>query len=576
MENTPKSADTVPVVNENSEKIQRENREAEKLKYIFSISYLWQGASGLVGTPMVFFIKEVLKLSDSWGQIFSSAATLGWITKPVWGWLSDRFPIGGQHRRPWFIIMALLAAVAWLAASIGAYMGSVVPLYFFIAFNMASVGAAFVDVVSDALMVEHGQRLNRVAKFVNFQWTVLAVTSALSAFTGGWLMGRIKAGDIGFETVFGLAAILPVIAALIAWRFIKEARLAKIEQSSGECVVPFRARIKSFLPSINTFLVYVILLSLFATLAVYEWRLNQSFVLLAGSIGVGVCATIIVKRKVLRDFIVENHLLLALFFFTLFWKFNPSVGYIQDSYLIDKRGFTPEIFGTLGMIGGIVFLLSVFWYRFVTQVLPCVKWHHWLYAMILLSIVATPLSFFTYMEPDHPWWKTVEGMWLIPELTRWTESMGIFPSWNRYVWFSVLVSNLLFVAAIPAFMIPLQIAGKGISVAKAGMLYALLMTVSNFMGTVDGLIGGMIYGWFWSDTDHGGLFQQLLTSFAESPWNIAQTGDKRALILGIFVWTGTVCTLFAIPFVVCVQRAFQKTGIEISLREKDAAVCVAP
>lgn len=569
MKNEQGPAEANPAVIEADEQLRAKEREAEKLKYIFSLSYLWQGASGLVNTPMVYFIKEVLKLSDGWGQIFSSATTLGWVTKPVWGWISDRFPIGGQHRRPWFVIMALCAACAWIAAAIGAYMGSVLPLYFFIAFNMASVGAAFVDVVSDALMVEHGQRLDRVAKFVNFQWTVLAVTSALAAFAGGWLMEKVQSGEIGFAMVFGISAVLPIVTGLIGWFFIKETKGAKVERQKALAVPSVQTRIGDLLSAVRVFAPKCLLPLAFLLLPLGILLLSKDQAIFAGAAIFAACTIIAVKRKVLKKFIAENHLLLALFFFILFWKFNPSVGYIQDSYLIDKRGFTPEIFGTLGMISGITFLLSVLWYRFATQKLPFIKWNHWLYAMVALSIVTTPFSFFTYMEPSHPWWRAIEGMWLVPEITRWCTSIGIFPSWNRYVWFSVLVGNLLSIAAIPAFMIPLQIAGKGISVAKAGMLYALLMTVSNFMGTIDGLSGGVVYGWFFDGADPESVSQKLLAAYVGSFFDMAQTADKRALILGIFVWIGTFCTFLSIPFVIWVQRAFNKAGVSISLQEKD-------
>jgi len=277
--------------------LEQEKREVTKLKTIFGLSYIWQGASELIATPMTFFIKEGLKLSDSWGQIFSGATTMGWLIKPLWGWLSDRFPIGGKHRKPWFVLMALLAAFAWIAAAIGAWTGRTEVLYFFVVFNMASVGAAFVDVVGDALMVEHGQRLNKVSKFVNHQWTMFAIAAALAGFVGGWLTGQVRSGNIGYYTIFFAAAVLPLIAAWAGLRLITDAPRNKET-------------------------------SIFPTAAQHE------------------------EKRLLAEptqtFGKKYGMLITLFFFIFFWNFNPSLGYAKNSFLIDHRGYTPEIFGLNG------------------------------------------------------------------------------------------------------------------------------------------------------------------------------------------------------------------------------------
>jgi hypothetical protein len=89
-------------------------------------------------------------------------------------------------------------------------------------------------------------------------------------------------------------------------------------------------------------------------------------------------------------------------FFIFFWKFSPSIGFIERSYLIDVRGFTPESFGIILSVGGLTFLVSVLAYAWVVERFSDIKWHYYLYAMVGLGIVTFPLSFFLYLDPDHP------------------------------------------------------------------------------------------------------------------------------------------------------------------------------
>ena len=489
---------------------QASGKEIRDIKRVIGISYIWQGiTSGLISTPMTFFIKEGLKLSDAWGQIFSGATSVGWLIKPLWGWISDTFPIRGEHRRPWFIAMALFAGVWWLTAAFGAHIGILAPLFFFLAFNMAAVGAAFVDVTSDAIMVENGQRLKKVSLFVNHQWTMLSLTSAIAGFVGGWLTGQVQAGNVGYSTIFAIAAVLPFVAAYFGWKMQEKPRQKKVcaETTNGECV-PFIQRLKSV--------------------------------------------------------VVQNRLLIVLFLFMFFWHFNPSLGYIQRSYLIDHRGFTPEVFGIMAMLGGLVFFASLVCYRFVTRTLAKVGWHHWLYLMIALNLVAFPMNFFIYLEPDHAWWQFVNTM--VPS---WIVELPFLPDWNQYVWFTVLTGNILAFASIPAIMIPLQIAGGGINPASAGFQYALLMSTINLTHTIDDILGGAIYGWF--SVENGAVTnstgQWLLSLFRATPFEVAGSTDARTLILQLFIWVGVCCVLISAIFVMLVRRASKKQNVEMSLKE---------
>jgi hypothetical protein len=259
-------------------------------------------------------------------------------------------------------------------------------------------------------------------------------------------------------------------------------------------------------------------------------------------------------RTSMLSFVRENRLLWLLVLFIVFWNFSPSIGYIERSYLIDVRGFDPAAFGTILTLQAITFLLSILTYRWVLRQWPWIQWYHYLYAMIAIMVVAFPFSFYFYLNPDHPWWHWILS--LVP--LDWNP----VPLWNRYVWFRMIFSLLFGFATIPAFMIPLRVAGEVVKLEYAGMSYAFLMALSNVTNTFEGLVGSALY-WLLNRP----WMAWLLEAFYRSPFDIAGVADTRTLILQIFVYISLFFTLLALPVVVVLKRALARRGIEISNRE---------
>jgi hypothetical protein len=259
----------------------------------------------------------------------------------------------------------------------------------------------------------------------------------------------------------------------------------------------------------------------------------------------------------LRALSTENRLLLLLVLFIVLWNFSPSIGYIERSYLIDVRGFTPAVFGTVFTLQAFTFLVSIMAYRFVLRHWPSVQWYHYLYAMICIMVLAFPLSFYFYLDPDHPWWDFI----LIDIPGEWNP----VPQWNRYVWFRIAFSVLFGFATIPAFMIPLRVAGEVVKIQYAGMSYAFLMALSNVTNTFEGLVGSALYWWFTRP-----WMSWLLETFYLSPLDIAGVPDKRTLILQLFVYISVFFTLLTLPVVVVLKRALTRHGIQIGNIEPSA------
>lgn len=487
------------------------SREIRRLRWTIGTPYFVQGTKKLTEIPTLFFIKFDLGLGDAGGQLFDSLRSIGWMLKPIWGYVSDNVRLFGYRRKSWYIAMAGLGALFWFVTALLSFIGVSVPLIYLVVFNIAFGTYAFVDVVTDAIMVEQGQRLKRVGAFVNFQWLALSAANAGALFLGGWLQESINQNRFEIWLVFFIAGQPPLVTAFVGWKFLDEDRHDK----------PKRPR-----DAPGT--------------AGYGGRIVRFLITAPGAF---------------NRFRRENRTLWLLVLFIFFWKFSPSVGYIERSYLIDAREFTATSFGIILAAGGVTFLVSVLAYRWVVKRFRSIQWHQYLYAMVALGVISFPLSFYFYLEPDHSWWRYV--YFTLPE---W---MNPFPEWNRYQWFRLINGTVFSFATIPAFLIPLTINGCTIRATHAAVGYAFLTALANATNIVEDVIGAGLYGLFSTDA-----FLGLRTAFMGSVFEFAGAKDARTLILEVFVYISLIFTLLTVPFIELLRREIQRRHIRIDLAER--------
>jgi hypothetical protein len=495
------------------DRVQQKTHALRRFKWVIGTPYFVQGTSNLAHVPILYFIKFALGMGDAGGQLFDALRSSGWLIKPVWGLLSDRVPLFGTHRKSWYVLMAFLALVFWSLSALLALLGVRVPGVYLLTFNLAFSTYAFVDVVCDALMVETGRRLQRVSSFVNFQWTVLAIANAAAVLLGGWYQQQVTSGTSPVWIIFLATGIPPLATAVIGLRYIDEDK------------VPQPRRSRAPHSSVWTGMRQTV-----------QWGTTKLRAL----------------PGAWRALIRQNRVIWILVLFLFFWKFSPSIGFIERSYLIDERGFDAVSFGVILAVGSLTFLVSILTYRWVVNHFPSVTWYHYLYTMVALGIVAFPLSFYLYLDPTHPWWRLFE--FKLPDY------LNPLPGWNRYQWFRLLTQTILGFATIPAFIIPLTIAGQTVQVEHAGVSYAFLMSLSNATDTLEGVVGAGLYQFF----SHPWL-TGLLQAFQGSVFAVAKTADTRTLILQMFVYISLFFTLLTIPFVMLLQRELNRQGITIQL-----------
>jgi len=483
----------------------------KRLKWVVGTPYFVQGSKDLTEVPILFFIKTGLGMGDAGGQFFDSLKGIGWMLKPIWGVVSDHVRIFGYRRKAWYVLMAMLGVLFWMAAAVLAFIGIKVPVVYLIVFNLVFGTYAFVDVVCDAIMVVEGRRLKRVGAFVGLQWTVLSIANAASTLLGGWMQDWVDREVIGVETIFALAGIFPLLTVFVGIRNIVEERHTPKELGTST---------------------------------------------VHNSIGVAdVLAFVRTTPRKLNEIRKNNHTIWLLLIFLFFWKFSPSVGYIERSYLIDEREFSPKSFAIIFSIGGITFLVSVLAYRWMVKRFTNIQWHQYLYAMVAIGALSFPISFFLYLDPEHGWWRYV--YFTLPD------AINPFPDWNRYEWFRLISGTVLYFAHIPAFMIPLTINAHTVKIAYAGLGYALLTAFSNATNILEGVVGAGLYKLF-----SGENFVWMIDAFQGSFLDIAKAQSPRIAILEIFVYISLAFTLLTLPFIRMLRTELRKNNVVIDLGAK--------
>jgi MFS family permease len=196
----------------------RESAEARRLALIFAVVYFAQGMWYLPNLSITFFLKDTLGLSAAQTATFFSITVIPWLIKPVYGIISDFVPLFGQRRKSYLLLTSGMAVAMGLILSM---MGSYTYWGIAVFFTLMGLGLAFTDVLTDALMVENGQRLGLTGPFQAIQWAAISFASILVGIGGGWL-----AQNQYLSLTFVIATIFPVITLVMAIFVIEEPRTA--------------------------------------------------------------------------------------------------------------------------------------------------------------------------------------------------------------------------------------------------------------------------------------------------------------------------------------------------------------
>jgi MFS family permease len=212
-----------------------ENPEARRLALVFAVVYFAQGMWYLPNLTITFLLKDTFGLTAAQTATFFSITVIPWLIKPVYGLISDFVPLLGQRRKSYFILSSGLAAAMGLTLTM---MGSYTYWGVAIFFTLMGLGLAFTDVLTDALMVENGQRLGLTGPFQAVQWASISCASILVGVGGGWLAQRKL-----LSITFLIATFFPLITLTMGIFVIKEPHVHAGEQQFRDTWTAIRGAI---------------------------------------------------------------------------------------------------------------------------------------------------------------------------------------------------------------------------------------------------------------------------------------------------------------------------------------------
>ncbi|XP_011081396.1 probable folate-biopterin transporter 6 [Sesamum indicum] len=158
-----------------------------------------------------YYWKDVQKLQPSAVQLFVGLYYIPWVMKPIWGLLTDVFPVKGYRRRPYFVMAGIVGAVSALSVAAGGQLPVVLALTCLIG---VTAGVAIADVTIDACIARNSIEIRSLA----------ADMQSLCGFcsSAGALLGYSSSGffvhHLGAQVALGILAIPP--ATLIVLGFV--------------------------------------------------------------------------------------------------------------------------------------------------------------------------------------------------------------------------------------------------------------------------------------------------------------------------------------------------------------------
>ena len=175
------------------------------LSFYFLLGFCFQFPS----VSMRYWLMKDVKVSPAqMGAIFG-VTSIPWCMKPIYGFISDSYPILGLRRRPYMVLMSFLTCFSWI----------ILPFVpheeFFITFvmTMSSFGLCFTDVMADSLLVEVARNENDENKGIVQSW------AWIMRFSGGLLAsgaGALAYDSMGSVKVFLFNSMVPLVIAFVS------------------------------------------------------------------------------------------------------------------------------------------------------------------------------------------------------------------------------------------------------------------------------------------------------------------------------------------------------------------------
>ena len=363
--------------------------------------------------------------------------TVPWTIKPLWGLISDKFPLLGYHRKSYLFLANALSVIGF-----GLMTVVTEPYAIFMAMMLTTIGMASASTLCGGVLVENGQRKGLCGVFVNQQWLWFSAASIVTSLLGGWLCDNAPLSELhpalwSVHTA-ALIVVFPPMAVMITCSFLLVEKRVKSEAK------PPSASLKTCASRCRQWL-RANVLPVFKSWATFGAALKSTW------------------RR------VRTSRLSLVVLFCFCYNFSPSFGTPLYTYQRETMHFSNRFIGhvaSVGSIGCIVATLIGFW------MLKKLSLRTLLYGCIILGTIA---------QGAYLWQAGLSLGWL----TLHSHGMNNVLSFVNGVigMWSIVVSMTLCARFCP----------KGLE----GFTYAIMASVLNIASSLSEVTGSWMYvHWF--------------------------------------------------------------------------------
>ena len=180
-------------------------RHVPLLSFYFFLGFGFQFTS----VAMRYWMMDTVKVSPAQMTAIFGVVAIPWCLKPLYGFISDSYPIFGYRRRPYMIGFAYIAAYMWIILPFVPHDEFIITLVM----TLSSGSMCFADVMADSLLVEAAREEKDEQKGIvqSHAW--------MMRFTGGLLasgLGAVAYDYLGAAQVFLLNSMIPVAVTYVA------------------------------------------------------------------------------------------------------------------------------------------------------------------------------------------------------------------------------------------------------------------------------------------------------------------------------------------------------------------------
>ncbi|XAR69981.1 hypothetical protein NMG60_11001780 [Bertholletia excelsa] len=157
-----------------------------------------------------YYWKDVQKVQPSAVQLYVGLYYIPWLMKPMWGLLTDVFPVMGYHRRPYFVVAGVVGSVSALVVALGGQLAAAGAVICMIGI---AAGVAIADVTIDACIARNSIEIRSLAPDMQSLCGFCSSAGALIGYsTSGFFVHRL-----GAQGALGLLVISPAFLVVLGF-----------------------------------------------------------------------------------------------------------------------------------------------------------------------------------------------------------------------------------------------------------------------------------------------------------------------------------------------------------------------